>query len=225
MNQLLVLAGLLIDGTGRPPVAQGTVLVEGDRIAAVGTGETIRPKPGAQVVECRDEVLIPGLIDCHNHLAMDPTMDNWPARMNDSDVEQTIRAIVNMATDLKAGVTTARCLGDKNFLDTACKKAVESGRLAGPRLLVATRGIRATHGHGIVGYPFDGPDQVRRAVRENLKTGADVIKLFITGTVCTGAEIFGYLSREEISAAVYEAHRSGVPVTAHCIGGIGLKVN
>lgn len=223
MNQLFVLGGLLIDGTGRPPVAKGTVLIEGDRIAAVGTEETIGPKPGAQVVDCRQEVLIPGLIDCHNHLAMDPTMDSWPARMNDSDAEQTIRAIGNMAADLKAGVTTARCLGDKNFLDVACKKAVESGRLAGPRLLVATRGIRATHGHGIVGYPFDGPDQVRQAVRENLKAGADVIKLFITGTIRTGAEILGYLSKEEISAAAYEAHRSGVPVTVHCIGGIGLE--
>lgn len=150
-------------------------------------------------------------------------MDNWPARLNDSDAEQAIRATLHMGIDLKAGVTTARCLGDKNFLDVACKRAVESGQLVGPRLIVATRGIRATHGHGFVGYPFDGPDQVRRAVRENLRAGADLIKLFITGTVRQGKEIQSYLSREEISVAVQEAHRANVCVTAHCIGGIGFE--
>ena len=223
MNQLVVRGGLLIDGTGRPPIEKGVVHVEGDRIVAVGTEENVKPASGAKVVDCGDQVLIPGLIDCHNHLALDPTLENWPARMNDSDAEQTLRAVKNLAVDLKAGVTTARCLGDKNFLDVACKKAVQSGELPGPRLLVATRGIRATHGHGIVGYPFDGPEQVRRAVRENLQAGADVIKLFITGTVRSGKDLFCYLSREEISAAVEEAHRVGVRVAAHCIGGLGLE--
>jgi len=117
-------------------------LIEGERIVAVGTEKEIGPVPGVKTVNCGDEVLIPGLIDCHNHLSMDPTMENWPARMNDSEVEQTLRATFNLTVDLKAGVTTARCLGDKNFLDVACKKAIESGRLAGPRLRVATRGIR-----------------------------------------------------------------------------------
>jgi imidazolonepropionase-like amidohydrolase len=222
MKQLLVKGKLLIDGTGRPPIEKGAILIEGDRIAAIGSGDNVIRDPDAQVLDCGNEVLIPGLIDCHNHLSMDPTQENWPARLNDDDIELTIRAIINLAVDLKAGVTTARCLGDKNFLDVQCKKAIENKRVIGPKLLVAGKGMRASHGHGMVGYPFDGPDQIRRGVRENLKAGADLIKLFITGTIRAGREITCYLSREEISVAVYEAHGSGVPVTVHCIGGIGF---
>jgi imidazolonepropionase-like amidohydrolase len=223
MRQLLVRGELLIDGTGRAPIEKGSILIEGERIAAVGRESDICPTYSLEFLDCRDEVLIPGMVDCHNHLALDPTLENWPARMNDSEAELTLRAVRNLAIDLKAGVTTARCLGDKYFLDLACKQAIDSGRLVGPRLLVATRGIRATNGHGIVGYPFDGPDQIRQAVRENLKAGADVIKLFITGTVRAGKELPCYLSKEKISVAVQEAHRVGIRTAAHCIGGLGLE--
>jgi imidazolonepropionase-like amidohydrolase len=75
----------------------------------------------------------------------------------------------------------------------------------------------------MVGYAFDGPDAVRRAVRENVKAGADVIKLFITGTVRTGPELVCYPSKEEISVAIEEAHRAGLRTSAHCIGGKGFE--
>lgn len=223
MNQVVIKGAWLIDGTGRPPIEKGAVRIQGDRIVAVGAEKDINPVSGVQIIDCRDQVLIPGLIDCHSHLSMDPTQENWPARLNDSDAEQTLRAVNNLGADLKAGVTTARSLGDRNFLDIVCKKAVESGKLSGPRLLVATRGIRTTHGHGMVGYPFDGPDAVRQAVRENVKAGADVIKLFITGTVRTGPELPCYPSAEEISVAIQEAHRAGLRAVAHCIGGTGFE--
>lgn len=223
MNQVVIKGAWLIDGTGRPPIGKGAVRIQGDRIVAVEAEKDIGPVSGVQVIDCRDQVLIPGLIDCHSHLSMDPTQENWPARLNDSDSEQAVRAVYNLAADLKAGVTTARSLGDRNFLDIVCKKAVESGKLSGPRLLVATRGIRATHGHGMVGYPFDGPEAVRRAVRENVKAGADVIKLFITGTVRTGQELPCYPSAEEIAVAIQEAHRAGLRTAAHCIGGTGFE--
>jgi len=224
MNQLVVKGSLLIDGTGRPPVEKGAVRIEGDRIAAVGLEKEIGPTAGLPVIDCRDQVLIPGLIDCHGHVSMDPTQDNWPARLHDSDVEQAIRAVNNLAADLRAGVTTARSLGDRNFLDVTCKKAIESGKIPGPRLLVATRGIRATHGHGMVGYPFDGPEAVRQAVRENIRAGADQIKLFITGTVRAGRGLSCFPSPEEISVAIAEAHRAGLRTVAHCIGGPGFEV-
>jgi imidazolonepropionase-like amidohydrolase len=224
MKELVVKGSLLIDGTGRPPVEKGAVRISGDRIVAVGPENAIGSPAGLPVIDCGDQVLIPGLIDCHSHLSMDPTQDNWPARLNDSDAEQALRAVNNLAVDLKAGITTARSLGDRNFLDVVCKKAVESGKLLGPRLLVATRGIRATHGHGMVGYPFDGPDAVRRAVRENIKAGADVIKLFITGTVRTGPGLPCYPSEQEIAVAIEEAHRAGLRTAAHCIGGKGFEI-
>ena len=136
-----------------------------------------------EVIECRGQTLLPGLIDCHNHLSLDPALDNYLLRMNDSIPELTIRAVQTMAVDLASGVTTSRCLGDKGFLDIACKKAVAAGKLAGPRLLVATRGVRTLHGHGFVGYPFSGIESIRQAVRENLSAGADLIKIYITGTL------------------------------------------
>ena len=135
----------------------------------------------------------------------------------------TLRACETMRIDLRSGVTTSRCMGDKGFLDVECKKAVEEERIEGPRLLVATRGIRAFHGHGFVGYPFGGVDQIRTAVRENLAAGADLIKIYITGTLRGSKGLPSYFSKEEIQTAVDEAHRVGVPVATHCIGGIGLE--
>ena len=222
MDRWLARGALLIDGTGRPPIERGAVLIEGDRIVAAGREENIRPEPGIKVMDCSDQVLIPGLIDCHNHCSLDTTLENYQARMNDSDTEQMFRSIKNLKIDLEAGVTTIRCLGDKNFIDLALKRAIESGRLEGPRLLVATRGIKAIHAHGVVAYPFSGPEEVRRAVRENIKAGADLIKIFITAAIRNDSEIHCYLSKEEISVAVQEAHRVGLKTAAHCIGGIGL---
>ncbi len=223
MGKTLVRGGLVIDGTGGPPIDKGAILIEGQHIIGVGKEAAFREKADVHVLDCSDQTLLPGLIDCHNHLSLDPTLENYLYRMNDSIPELTLRATATMAVDLRSGVTTSRCLGDKGFLDVECKKAVNSGLVPGPRLLVATRGVRALHGHGFVGYPFSGVEQIRTAVRENLAAGADVIKLFITGTLRDPKGIPSYFSKEEIQAAVDEAHRLGVPVATHCIGGIGLK--
>jgi imidazolonepropionase-like amidohydrolase len=115
-------------------------------------------------------------------------------------------------------------MGDKGFLDIACRRASAAGILPGPRLLVATRGLRAPHGHGFVGYPFGGVEPIRSAVRENLHAGADLIKVYLTGTLRGPGRIPHFYSREEIQTAVDEAHRLGVPVATHCIGGPGLKL-
>jgi imidazolonepropionase-like amidohydrolase len=223
VGKTLVRGGLVIDGTGGPPIDKGVILIEGQRIVSVGKEGEVRKKADARVLDCSDQTLLPGLIDCHNHLSLDPTLENYLYRMNDSIPELTLRAMTTMAVDLRSGVTTSRCLGDKGFLDMECKKSVNSGLVPGPRLLVATRGVRALHGHGFVGYPFSGVEQIRTAVRENLAAGADVIKIFITGTLRDPKGIPSYLSREEIQVAVDEAHRLGVPVATHCIGGIGLE--
>ncbi|MCJ7684551.1 MAG: amidohydrolase family protein [Desulfobacteraceae bacterium] len=223
MDRLLVRGKLLITHKVKPSVEPATVLIEGGKIVALGQEAESRAEQVEHIMNCRDQTLLPGLIDCHNHLSLDPTIENYLYRMNDSIPELTIRATLTMPVDLKSGVTTSRCLGDKGFLDIDCKKAVTSGLITGPRLLVATRGIRAPHGHGFVGYPFGGVEQIRLAVRENLAAGADLIKIYITGTLRPPNGIHSYFSREEIQVAVDEAHRVGAPVAAHCIGGIGLK--
>jgi len=215
--------GLVIDGTGSPPIEKGVILIEGQRIIGVGKEEELREKADVHVLDCSDQTLLPGLVDCHNHLSLDPRLDNYLHRMADPIPALTLRACESMKMDLRAGVTTSRCLGDKEFLDAECKKAVAEGRIEGPRLLVATRGIRAIHGHGFVGYPFGGIDQIQAAVRENLSAGADLIKIFITGTLRGPKGIPSYFSKEEIQTAVDEAHRVGIPVATHCIGGIGFE--
>jgi imidazolonepropionase-like amidohydrolase len=224
MRTTLIRGARLIDGTGGPAVEPAVLLTARGVIEAVGAEAAARAAEASEVWDFGDQTLLPGLIDCHNHLSLDPTLDNYLHRMNDPLPELTIRAVNSMKVDLMAGVTTSRCLGDKGFLDIACRKASAAGTLLGPRLLVATRGIRAQHGHGFVGYPFGGVEQIRSAVRENLQAGADLIKVYITGTLRGPRQILHFYSREEIQVAVDEAHRVGVPVATHCIGGPGLRL-
>jgi imidazolonepropionase-like amidohydrolase len=223
MRQTLIRGGLLIDGTGKPALDKGAILIEGGRILSVGKEKEIRKNDDIQVVDCTGQTLLPGLIDCHNHLSLDPRLENYLHRMADPIPALTLRACETMQIDLQSGVTTSRCLGDKGFLDVECKKAVSADRIEGPRLLIATRGIRMSHGHGFVGYPFDGVDQIRAAVRKNLMAGADLIKFYATGTLKGKRDIKSFISKEEIKVIVEEAHRVGVPTAVHCIGGIGLR--
>ncbi len=222
MAKRIIQADLLLGMAGKPPIEGGAVLIENDQISAVGKKADFTVDADIEVIDCTGQVLMPGLIDCHNHLSLDTRLENYLLRMKDSIPELTLRAVETMAIDLKAGVTTSRCLGDKEFLDISCRKAVEDGRLKGPRLIVATRGIRASHGHGYVGYPFNGPEAIREAVRENLLAGAELIKIYITGTLKGPGEIASYFSKSEISLAVEEANRVGVKTATHCIGGQGL---
>jgi imidazolonepropionase-like amidohydrolase len=223
MKKTLIRGGLVIDGTGGPLNDKGAILIEGQRIIGVGKEEELKEKADVHVLDCSDQTLLPGLIDCHNHLSLDPRLENYLYRMADPIPALTLRACETMKIDLRSGVTTSRCMGDKGFLDVESKKAVAEGRIEGPRLLIATRGIRAFHGHGFVGYPFSGIDQIQAAVRENLSAGADLIKIYITGTLRGPEGIPSYFSKEEIQTAVDEAHRVGIPVATHCIGGIGFE--
>ena len=224
MKTTLIKADAMIDVLAGHVHKHGVILIQGERIIATGLEATQRAFEADELIDCAGQTLLPGLIDCHNHLSLDPSLENYLLRMNDSIPELTIRAINTMAVDLNAGVTTSRCMGDKGFLDIACKKAAAAGIIAGPRLLVATRGIRAPHGHGYVGYPFSGVETIRQAVRENLSAGADLVKIYTTGTVKSPKGLPHYFSREEVQTLVDEAHRAGVPVATHCIGGPGLTM-
>ena len=223
MGKTLIKGRLLIDGKGGAPIDKGAILIEDAHIARVGKAGTFQANGNVQILDCGDQTLLPGLIDCHNHLSLDPRLDNYLHRMADPIPALTLRACETMKVDLSSGVTTSRCMGDKGFRDVESKKAVEEGHIEGPHLLVATRGIRALHGHGFVGYPFGGADQIQAAVRENISAGADLIKIYITGTLHGPKGIPSYFSKQEIQTAVDEAHRVGIPVATHCIGGIGFE--
>ena len=225
MNErTLVCGSLVIASPDLDPIEVGAVLTENGRITAVDRKASLLPAVRPEnVIDCGDLVILPGLIDCHNHLSLDCDLPNYLERMNDGEADLTLRAVRTLAADLKAGVTTARCMGDKYFLDVKVKKAVEEGRIPGPRLLVATRGLRAGSGHGFVGVPCDGPENLRKMIRENVREGADLIKFYVTGTVRTKGALPCFYSDEEIRLVVEEARRAGLRTGVHCAGGPGLE--
>lgn len=222
-----VRAGWVWDGTGRAPVRDGIVLVDGERIAAVGPASAVEPPPGAAVIECPDEFLLPGLIDAHTHVTIVPGLGNQVGQLRAPIERQTMRGVGNLRRMLDSGVTTARVMGEERWLDVAFKEEVERGTVDGPRLLVSTRPITQSNGHGRALSAFDGVDEVRKGARENLHAGADFLKMFVTGGVSStrgGGVTKASYSREEIRAGVEEAERAGTYVAAHAIGGPGVRL-
>jgi len=217
---VLIKAAGLWDGQGDEILEKAGIVVENGLIKAIGPVESL-VSTAEHVIDWSHATLIPGLIDSHTHLSMDPTIENYLTHMQDSVAELTLRATAMMKKDLLSGVTTCRCLGDREFLDVACKNAIENLLVPGPHLLIATRGIRKVGGPGFVGYPFEG-EQISMAIKENIAAGADLIKIYITGTLKGTGRLPSYLTFQEIQTAVEESHRSGVKIAAHCVGGIGL---
>lgn len=220
MSQTLYCADLLLAGPELTALEGGCVLVENGVISAVGQRGDFAGFAGTRV--CRP-VIMPGLVDCHAHMALDAGIHNWPALVPEPEAEHVLRALRAMRADLLSGVTTARYMGDKYFIDVAIRRALREGKLAGPRALIATRGVKASHAHGLVGYGVDGVEERRRFVRENIRMGADFLKIFVTDTVLRPV-LYCYPSREEIRAVVQEAHNVGKPVAAHIAGGEGWDI-
>lgn len=216
---MYVKADSMFDSVKGAFVKNPIVEIKGDKITKVSFGTL---SAGKKIIDLAGCTLLPGLVDAHNHLSLSPHLKNHPQLMFDPDPLLIIRAIHNMKTDLMSGVTSSRCLGEKNFIDFYLKDAVNEGSVEGPRMVVAGKGIKASHAHGFVGTPFDGIETVRLAVRENIKRGADLIKLFITGNTPKNNFLPYFMSPAEIGVAVQEAHQVGKKVAVHCVGGEGL---
>jgi imidazolonepropionase-like amidohydrolase len=225
MQTILITGGRLIDGTGRAPIEGGAVLVEGDRIAAVGRRAELSAPPGATIIDRGEETLLPGLVDAHNHLSIIPALGHQIGQLKSGPVAAMLRAIPNIRKDLLAGVTTMRVVGEEHFLDIEIRDAIAAGRMVGPRLRVATRPIAARHGHGTALTASDGPEEIRRHIRENLAAGADLIKFFATGGTSSAraAADTCFYSPEEIRLIVEEAHRDGRPAAVHAHGGPAIR--
>jgi imidazolonepropionase-like amidohydrolase len=222
----IVQCGTLFDGTGAAPVKDAVVVIDEGRISTVGPASRVPVPPGAVVADLRDRFVMPGLVDAHSHISIVPGQGNQVGQLKEPPVRQALRATGNLRRDLAAGTTTMRVMAEEHFLDVDVRDAIEAGIVAGPRLLCATRGITASNGHGRAISAFDGVDEIRRGVRENFQRGADHVKIFATGGVSTvgtnlGASVY---SREEIRAAVEEAHRVGKYAAAHAHGGLGLRL-
>jgi imidazolonepropionase-like amidohydrolase len=215
-------------------VTPGVLLVEGDRIRAVNP--TSLP-PGTRIVELGDRTLLPGLIDLHVHLTMDYEGD-WFHRPVDEDAgDEALRGVPNARRTLMAGFTTVRNVGAGSFTDVALMRAIASGRIDGPRVIPAGYAIGTTGGHcditgfipGVLETTYregvaDGPDALIRAVRYQVKHGAQVVKICATAGVMSLDASWGaqQLSDAELRAIVEEARRLGIRVAAHAHGTAGI---
>lgn len=223
MSRTILRGATLIDGAGAAPARGRAVVVDDGRIVEVAADA---PPRGAAALDLGGLTLLPGLINCHVHLCLAGDAD--PARtLNDeSYAATTIRALVNARRTVEAGVTTVRDLGGREYAELAVRDAVRAGVVPGPRVLCAGRAVCMTGGHGwrMLGRQADGVDDVRKAVREQLRAGADVIKLVATGGVMTpGVDPrAAQLTLAELAAGVDEAHRARRRAAAHAMAEEGI---
>jgi imidazolonepropionase-like amidohydrolase len=218
--------GTLFDGTGASPVRDALVVVTDGRITSVGPAGSGAVAPGAETLDLRDRFVMPGLIDCHTHASIVPGQGDQLGQLCRGPVPQALAATRNLRTDLAAGTTTMRIMGEEHFVDVDLRDAIDAGVIPGPRLLVAGRGLAADNGHGRALASYDGVDEVRRGARENLRRGANHVKIFVTGGVSSPGPTptASAYTREEIRAAVEEADRVGTYAAAHAHGGPGLQL-
>jgi imidazolonepropionase-like amidohydrolase len=216
--------GTLFDGTGAPPLRDALVVVTDGRITSVGPAGP--EASGVETLDLGDRFVMPGLIDCHSHASIVPGQGDQLGQLCRGPVPQALAATRNLRLDLAAGTTTMRVMGEEHFMDVELREAIEAGVVAGPRLLVAGRGLAANNGHGRALVGYDGADEVRRGARENLRRGANHVKIFVTGGVSSPGPTptASAYTREEIRAAVEEADRVGSYAAAHAHGGPGLQL-
>ena len=236
-------AARLIDGTGAPAITNAVVVINDNRITAAGTAGSVNIPANAKVIDLGDVTLLPGFMDMHTHLIGrvlgDPAGEN--AMVRDFASFGTILGVQHARATLMAGFTTVRNVGaDGRFDDFALRKAIDEGWTEGPRIVAAGHSLGIRGGHcddngfrpgmfdpGIEDGIADGPDQVRAAVRYQIKYGADVIKTCATaGVLSEGSAAVGVTqyTYEELKAMVDEASKLGRKVAAHAHGTEGIKI-
>lgn len=245
-KSVLIRAGRLIDvRAGRVLENQG-ILIEGDRIKAVGDFNSVRGSApaSARLVDLSKSTVLPGLADCHTHILLqgDITAEDYDVQLlKESIPYRTIRATVAARTGLLNGFTAMRDLETEGamYADVDVKQAINRGVIEGPRLFVSTRAFSATGMYPLLGYSWelkmpegvqivDGADNIRRAVREQVKYGADWIKFYADRRyyLKDGAlHSWVNFTDEEMKAMVDEAHRLGRRVAAHAMGWEGIDAS
>jgi len=239
---VVIKAARLIDGTGAAPINNAVVVVTDNTITAVGAADSVRVPANAKLIDLGDVTLMPGFIDAHTHLIGrvlgDPAGDN--AGVRDFESFAAIISVEHARATLMAGFTSVRNVGASGkFDDMALRKAINEGWTPGPRMMSAGHAIGMRGGHcdengfrpglfdpGIEEGIADGPEQIRAAVRYQIKYGADVIKTCATGGVLSEGDAVGatQYTYEELKALVDEANKLERKVAAHAHGTEGIKI-
>jgi imidazolonepropionase-like amidohydrolase len=235
-------AARMIDGTGAAPITNAVVIVTNNEITAVGDAKAVSIPANAKVIDLGDVTLLPGFIDAHTHLVGrvlgDP--EGEMSTVKDYDSFDTILGVLHARDTLLAGFTSVRNVGASGrFDDMALRKAINEGWTIGPRMETAGHAIGITGGHcdengfrpGIAEQSTldgvaDGPEEIRKAVRLQIKYGADVIKTCATGGVLSEGDAVGatQYTYEELKALVDEANKLDRKVAAHAHGTEGIKI-
>jgi imidazolonepropionase-like amidohydrolase len=233
---LVIRAGQLIDGNGGAALKDAVVVVKGERIAEVGLAAEVRVPPDAEVVDASTRTVLPGLIDAHVHVQSDGA-PNYAARLMELQGTWALRAYANVQKSLAMGFTALRSVSSPHYVDIALRDAINQGIVQGPRIRAAGQGLTATGGHmdlrgfapevqvdGRTGV-CDGPWECRRAAREQIKRGADLIKI----NACVGSSYnlavdpsSQEMTYEEMAAICEQAHWYNRRVAAHTSGGSGI---
>lgn len=239
---IAIRAGRLLIGTTAPAIENAVIVIVGDRIQAAGPAAQVPVPAGARVIDLSGDTVLPGLINGHDH----PTVRAFTGRELDREggnsllqqlygmaeplVMQAARGVRDLRVDLMSGVTTEYVVGEVEFNDVHLKRMVDTGIVPGPRIYASGPWLMPTSGYFEI-KPTDGPWEMRTFVRRNVERGAHHIKMVVNRTMVTGPSFgrpFGEgaanFTKEEIQAAIDEAHRLGVKVTTHASDPTSLKL-
>jgi imidazolonepropionase-like amidohydrolase len=233
-SRILIRAGHLLDvKNGKLSDAQ-TIIIVGDSIQAIGLSSSVTPQPGDDVIDLGSMTVLPGLIDVHTHLTMNTDFDPFH-EVTSTAAKEAINGVVNARKTLMAGFTTVRNVGAGGYVDVDLRDAINAGQVAGPHMLVSGPAMGITGGHcdnnllpvqyrDVSDGVADGIAQVQHKVRENIKYGADLIKICATGGVLSKGDDpqASQYTLEEMQAIVADAHRLGRKVAAHAHGAQGI---
>jgi imidazolonepropionase-like amidohydrolase len=196
-------------------MSDATVIIDGERIVSVGPAASTPIPTGAKVIPMKGKWLIPGLMNMHVHLGLKLPGAAGDSLAMETDTEEVLRMAGNARLSLLSGVTTLRLVGEDHGTDFALRRAIDGGEVVGPRIKTAGEVIVPTGGHGSL--EGDGPYGLAHLVREQIKSGADWIKIAISGGISDshGSISAAPMTDEEMSTLIEVAHRNGIKVTAH----------
>jgi len=234
-RRVVVRAGHILDVKTGNMLSGQAIVIEGDKIVSVGSAADAKLSPATQTIDLPNATVLPGLIDAHTHLTFDPANLGYEG-LGISYPREALIGARNARVTLEAGFTTVRNVGAGGYSDVALRDAINAGDVPGPRMLVSGPAMGITGGHcddNLLAPQFhatelgvaDGVDAVRHKVRENIKYGADLIKICATGGVMSKGDDpnASQYTREEMKAIVEEAHRLRRKVAAHAHGAEGVS--
>ena len=215
-----IVGGAVVNLEGEAPLKGAVILVEDDRIVAIGKAGSVAVPDDADIIDAGGAWLIPGLMNMHVHLGLILPGKMMAELANESEAALALRMAVVARESLQAGVTTIRLTGDSRHADLALMRAINKGQAVGPRIFSAGETLTITGGHGSKKpgkINYDGPYELVKAARTQISAGASWIKILVSGGIATdgGGLAAALMTPEEIGAVIDAAHRFGAKVTAH----------